>query len=177
MTFGSFNNFAKVTDEVLELWREILNAVPNSRLVVKSKICSIPDGREIVMRRLKDFPVELRPYSRDYLEQYNEIDVALDTFPYGGGVTTCEALFMNVPVVTLRGGLSASILTAAGLTEFIAQDSGEYVEKAVELAQCGNLNLREKVLASKLMDGQKYMQALEKIYREIFLKQNWCGGT
>ena len=167
VTFGSFNNFAKVTDEVLELWREILNAVPDSRLVVKSKICSVPDGREIVMRRLKNLPVELRPYSRDYLEQYNEIDVALDTFPYGGGVTTCEALFMNVPVVTLRGGLSASILTAAGLTEFIAQDSGEYVKKAVELARRGNLNLREKVLASRLMDGRKYMQALEKIYREI----------
>ncbi len=170
VTFGSFNNFAKVTDEILEVWREILNAVPNSRLVIKSKICSISDGREIVMRRLKNFPresVELRPYSRDYLEQYNEIEVALDTFPYNGGVTTCEALFMGVPVVTLRGGLGASILSAAGLTEFVARDSGEYIEKAVELARQGNLNLREKVLASRLMDGRKYMQALEKIYMEI----------
>ncbi|MBO4401758.1 MAG: hypothetical protein J5809_07930 [Selenomonadaceae bacterium] len=167
VTFGSFNNFAKVTDEVLELWREILNAVPNSRLIVKSKICSVPDGRKIVMRRLKDLPVELRPYSRDYLEQYNDIDIALDTFPYNGGVTTCEALYMGVPVVTLRGGLGASILTAAGCQEFIAQDAGEYIKKAVGLSQRRNLNLREKVLASRLMDGKRYMRALEKIYREI----------
>lgn len=175
VTFGSFNNFAKVTDAVINLWREILNAVPNSSLVVKSKICSVPDGREIVMRRLKNFPcesVELRPYSRDYLEQYNEIDVALDTFPYNGGVTTCEALYMNVPVVTLRGGLGASILSAAGLSEFIAQDFDEYIKKAVELARRGNLNLREKILASPLMDGKKYMRALEKIYRKIF-KGGW----
>lgn len=174
VTFGSFNNFAKVSDGVIKLWREILGAVENSRLVVKGKICSIPDGREIVLRRLKNLPVELRPYSRDYLEQYNEIDIALDAFPYNGGATTCEAIFMGVPVITLCGGLGASILTAAGLTEFIARDDAEYVRKAVELARRKDLlakyhaKLREKVLESRLMDGKKYMRGLEKLYREIY---------
>ncbi len=186
--FGSFNNFAKVTDAVLELWREILASVENSRLVIKNKICSIPDGREIVMRRLKDFPrdrIELRPYSRDYLEQYREIDIALDTFPYNGGVTTCEALFMNVPVISLRGNshgsnFGASILTAAGCQEFIAENPADYIKKAVELARQKDLladyhkNLREKILASQLTDGRKYMRGLEKIYRQIYQRLRTC---
>ncbi|MBQ9605159.1 MAG: hypothetical protein IJR45_07070, partial [Firmicutes bacterium] len=176
--FGSFNNFAKVTDAVINLWREILASVPNSRLVIKNKICSIPDGREIVLNRLKNLPVELRPYSRDYLAQYNEIDIALDTFPYNGGATTCEALFMNVPVISLRGNshgsnFGASILNAADLNELVAQDFGDYIKKAVDLARQKNLladyhkNLRGKILASRLMDGRKYLRGLEKIYRQI----------
>lgn len=184
VTFGSFNNFAKVGDGVIKLWREILGAVENSRLVVKGKICSIPDGREIVLKRLKNLPVELRPYSRDYLEQYNGIDIALDAFPYNGGATTCEAIFMGVPVIVLSGGLGASILTAAGLTEFIARDCDEYVRKAVELARRKDLlaeyheTLREKVARSRLMDGKKYMRGLEKIYREIYQsKKIWRGGN
>lgn len=181
VTFGSFNNFAKVTDEVLTLWKEILDAVPNSRLVIKNKICSIDDGRKILIDRLRSFnfpveKVELRRYSKSYLDEYNEIDIALDTFPYNGGLTTCEALYMGVPVVTLRGDfhgakIGASILTAAGLPELIAQDSQEYIKKAVELAG-GNFstyhkNLREKVSNSALMDTQKYMAKLEKLFLEI----------
>ena len=89
VTFGSFNNFAKVNDEVLICWKEILDAVPDSKIVIKNKICSVEDGRKILIDRLQkiNFPVEkveLRPYSKNYLEQYNEIDIALDTFPYNG---------------------------------------------------------------------------------------------
>ena len=181
VVFGSFNNFAKVTDEVLTCWKKILDAVPNSKLIIKSKICSIEDGKKILIDRLQNlnFPlekIELRPYSPDYLEQYNDIDIALDTFPYNGGLTTCEALYMGVPVISLRGNyhgskIGASILTAANLPEFIAQDSTDYIKKAVESAG-GNFadyhkNLREKISKSALMDGKKYAAAVEEFFSKL----------
>lgn len=181
VTFGSFNNFAKANDAVLKIWLEILRAVPNSRLILKNKTCSIPEGREIIRRRLRDFPldrIELRPFSRDYLEQYNGIDVALDTFPYGGGLTTCEALFMGVPVVALKGGLGESILTAAGLPELIAENFDAYIRKAAELARRKDLladyhgHLRDKLLKSKLMDERRYAREVERCYLEVH-KLKW----
>ncbi len=184
VTYGSFNNFAKVSDEVLYLWRAILEQMPDSILVIKNKICSIPAGREILIERLKKmtFPidrVELRPYSPDYLEQYREIDVALDTFPYNGGLTTCEALYMGVPVVTLRGKshgarYGASILTNADVGELIAQNPMEYVKKAVQLGKRKELvagyhaGLREHLLTSALMDSRQYMKEIEECYREAW---------
>ena len=181
VTFGSFNNFAKVTDDVLICWKKILDAVPNSKLVIKSKICSIDDGKKILIDRLQNLnfnleQIELRPYSKDYLEQYNEIDIALDTFPYNGGLTTCEALYMGVPVISRRGNyhgsnIGASILTAACLPEFVAQDSNEYIKKAVELAGGKFLdyqkNLREKISKSDLMDAKKYAAEIEKLFEKI----------
>lgn len=100
VTFGSFNNFAKVTDSTLLLWRSILEQVKDSKLVIKGKICSIPSGQDIVKKRLKKLSfdlarIEFRPYSPDYLEEYRDIDIALDTMPYNGGITTCEALYMG----------------------------------------------------------------------------------
>ena len=108
VTFGCFNNFSKISRETLLLWRAILEQVPTARLVLKSKTCSIPAGRKFIRERLAELSidasrVELRPYSPDYLEQYRDIDIALDTMPYNGGLTTCEALYMGVPVVSLRG--------------------------------------------------------------------------
>ena len=144
ITFGCFNNFNKVTDSILIAWREILNAVPNSKLILKSKIFDTEECRNFISERLKNLglnldKIEMRVFSADYLEQYNEIDIALDTFPYNGGLTTCEALYMGVPVISRRGNyhgskIGASILTAAGLPEFVAQDSDDYIKKAIELA-------------------------------------------
>ena len=183
VTFCSFNNFAKVSDDVLYVWRAILDAVPNSRLILKGKIFSLDDGKDIVREKLRKFSlptdrVEFRPYSPDYLEQYREVDIALDTFPYTGGTTTCEALYMGVPVITLRGKthgsrLGASILTAADITELIAQSPMDYVNKAIQLSRRKELiaayhvGLREHVKASALMDYKTYIRALEKIYRTI----------
>lgn len=183
VTFGSFNNFAKVTDEILSAWKKILDGVENSRLVIKSKICSVEQGREILTERLAqmNFPLEkitLQPYSENYLEEYRDIDIALDTFPYTGGATTCEAIFMGVPVISLRGkthgeNFSASILKSANLPELVTENFSDYIKKAVELGRNKNLiadyhkNLREKVLQSNLMDGEKYIRAIEKIFLEI----------
>ena len=184
ITYGSFNNFAKVSEEVLYLWRAILEQVPDSILVIKNKICSVPSGREILLERLKKmaFPVdriELRPYSPDYLEQYRDIDVALDPFPYNGGLTTCEALYMGVPVITLRGKshgarFGVSILTNADVSELIARNSMEYVKKAVQLGKRKELiagyhaGLREHMLKSPLMDSRQYMKEIEQCYRDAW---------
>ena len=183
ITFGSFNNFSKVSDDMLALWRGVLERMKGARLVVKSKICSIAAGRKIVKERLQRFgiplaQVELRPYSPDYLEQYADIDIALDTFPYTGGVTTCEALYMGVPVITKAGGthgsrFSTSLLENAGLSQLVARGDMEYVRKAVELADSPDIlrrlhrDLRAHVEASPLMDAKGYMKDLEDIYREI----------
>ena len=184
VTFGSFNSFAKVTDEMLVQWRNILQAVPNSKLVIKCKICSVPSGQEIVRQRFKRLGgnpdvLELRPFSPDYLTQYGDIDIVLDTAPYNGGLTTCDALYMGVPVIALRGKThgsryGASILTAAGVPELIAENLREYTGKAVQLAKNGMLlnrlhrELPEQVRNSRLMDGKGYMQELEEAYRQIW---------
>ena len=184
ITYGSFNNFAKVSDDVLYLWRAVLEQVPDSILVIKNKLCSIASGRELLIERLQkmSFPIdriELRPYSPDYLEQYRDIDVALDTFPYNGGLTTCEALYMGVPVVTLRGKshgsrYGASILTNADVGELIARNPMEYVKKAVQLGKRKELiagyhaGLREHLLKSPLMDSRQYMKEIEKCYLEAW---------
>ena len=186
VTFGSFNNFAKVTDEILNLWRAILEKIPDSILVIKSKICSIEQGGEIVRERLQKIGfsldrIDLRLYSPDYLEQYRDIDIALDTFPYTGGATTCEALYMGVPVISLRGKshgskFGESILTAADLHELIAKSPMDYIKKAVHMGSRKELiagyhsGLREHLLKSPLMDAKKYMSELEKYYRAMWKK-------
>lgn len=184
VTFGCFNNLAKLSDETLLCWRAILDRVPRSRLVFKGKMLSVPDGRQLFTERLQglQFPVErveLRPFSEQYLEEYADIDIALDTSPYTGGLTTCEALYMGVPVVTLRGRthgsrFGASILTAAGLTELIAENEMEYVKIATALARhpehlaLNRQRLRTHLEASLLMDGKRYMRGVESVYRELW---------
>ena len=186
VTFGSFNNFAKATDEMLLLWRGILDQVRDSKLVIKSKICSIPSGQQLLRERLKRLNfelarVELRPYSPDYMEQYRDIDIALDTAPYNGGATTCEALFMGVPVITLRGRshasrFGASILVNAGVEELVVENDLNYVRRAVQLGNSPQLigayhsGLRANVLKSPLMDAEGYMKELEAAYRTVWRK-------
>ena len=186
VTFGSFNNFAKVTDEMLLLWRGILESVRDSKLIIKGKIASIDSGIHFVKKRLSMLSydlarVEFRPYSPDYLEQYRDIDIVLDSAPYNGGLTTCEALYMGVPVISLRGRthgsrFGASILTNAGVRELIAENDINYVRRAVQLAETPKLleayhmGLRANMKRSHLMDVQGYMEELESGYQEIWEK-------
>ena len=191
VTFGSFNNFAKVTDEVLLLWRGILESVRGSKLIIKGKIASIDSGINFAKKRLSMLNydlarVEFRPYSPDYLEQYRDIDIALDTAPYNGGLTTCEALYMGVPVISLRGRthgarFAASILTNAGVRELIAENDINYVRRAVQLAETPKLleayhmGLRANMKRSPLMNVQGYMEELETAYQEIW--ENFCASS
>ena len=191
VTFGSFNNFAKVTDEMLLLWRGILESVRGSKLVIKGKICSIDSGINFAKKRLSMLNydltrVEFRPYSPDYLEQYRDIDIALDTAPYNGGLTTCEALYMGVPVISLRGRthgsrFGASILTNAGVRELVAENDINYVRRAVQLAESPKLleayhmGLRANMKRSPLMNVENYMEELETAYQEIW--EDFCKNA
>ena len=180
ITFGCFNNFSKITDSMLKAWKKILDAVPNSKLILKHKIFDTAECKNFVIERLKNLEidiarVEMRGFSADYLEQYGEIDIALDTFPYNGGLTTCEALFMGVPVISLYGErhgtrFGYSILKNIGLARFAASSFEEYIQRAVALAADKDLikilrkNLRDMMKNSHLMNVKEYVRGLEIFY-------------
>ena len=184
VTFGSFNNLSKVNDTVLAVWAEILRCVPGSRLFLKGDLLSDEEGREILRQKLVSLGIdearlELRGFSRSYLTEYYEMDVALDTFPYPGGGTTCDALYMGVPVVSLGdgshgGNFGISLLKNAGLDFCCAYSHEEYVEKAVllagdfELLDALHLGLRNMMSNSPLMNQAVYMCDLENGYKEIW---------
>ena len=184
ITFGSFNNFTKVNNEVLLLWKEILVRVPNSILLLKSSIlgnqCCLPSIKSrfeklgLPLERIK-----FRPETYPYLHEYNDIDIALDTFPYPGGGTTCDALYMGVPVITLVGNrhgsrFGFSILKNIGLEELAAKSKAEYVNIVVSLANDVELlnglrkNLRTMMKNSNLMNQRQYINNIEAQYKKIY---------
>ncbi|MEJ0093674.1 MAG: tetratricopeptide repeat protein [Methylocella sp.] len=191
-TFGSFNNIAKIGPEVVTLWSAVLRAAPQSRLLLKW--ASLAD--ETARRRLSDAflaegidleRVELRGFSphKEMLAEYGEIDVALDPFPFCGALTTCEALWMGVPVVTLPQERPASrqtlsFLDVLGLSELAASSSAEYIAIAAALAadpeRLTNLraSLRTRMAAFPLCDGAVFTGALEAAYREMWRRK--CAG-
>lgn len=172
VTFGSFNSRAKLSEECIAMWTRVLEAVPNSRLVLKSVFGTGDEPardslRQVFVDRGVDaerIDILLRRGSvADHLAAYNEIDIALDTFPYHGTTTSCEALWMGVPVVTLAGDRHAarvgvSLLSSIGLEAFVADNVDEYVEIAVALAENPQSlsglrqTMRERVCSSPLMD-------------------------
>lgn len=183
VTFGSFNNTAKLNQQVLEAWAKILKAVPNSRLILKWR--TFADGP--YCQRTTDFFVaqgiaverlELRPVSThsQLLEQYADIDIALDPFPFSGGHTSCEALWMGVPVVTLPQSRVVSrqtwsFLNNIGLAGLAAADEAAYVQLAANLANSPQTllvlrqSLRNKMRASPLCDVAGFTRLLEDAYR------------
>ncbi|WP_303841694.1 hypothetical protein [Selenomonas ruminantium] len=183
ITFGSFNNFAKVNDGMLCLWREILAQVPGARLLLKHQLLGTEEGRNYTLERLRRLHlpldrIEMRPYSADYLREYGDMDIALDTAPYPGGLTTCEALYMGVPVVTLTGNrhgarFGESFLRNLGLDELVAANAEQYKTIAALLAGDWDLltvlreKLRPMMRMSPLMDGSQYMRDLEHLYRQF----------
>ena len=185
VTFGSFNNLAKLTPPVIALWARLLLAVPGSRLVLKWKSLDA----YAVRRRIQTLfarhgvdpqRIECRGFSNHYLAlaEYNDVDVALDPFPFTGGLTSCEALWMGVPVLTLLGATpigrqTASFLEAIGLPELIARDEDEFL--ALALALAGDLprlaalreGLRDRMAGSPLCDGARFAGDLEQGYRTM----------
>ncbi|HIC65938.1 MAG TPA: hypothetical protein EYO87_08070, partial [Paracoccus sp.] len=192
VTFGCFNNLTKFNAEVVALWSKILGAAGDARLVLKCKQLGDDAMRQRVgdMFRTQGIAAErldLRGQSAhpDLLAQYNDIDIALDPLPFAGMTTTCEALWMGVPVVTLAGGSRAgrvgvSILSAVGLEEFIAETADAYVEIAARLAadkaRMAELkaSIRGRMAASDLCDTEAMARAVEDAYRTIW--RNWCAG-
>jgi predicted O-linked N-acetylglucosamine transferase (SPINDLY family) len=190
-TFGSFNNLAKITPEVVAVWAKILHRAPTARLVLKYRGLGDPTVKQRYLDLFAAHDVgpqrlELLPFGSyaEYLATYHEVDVALDPFPFSGSATTCDALWMGVPVVTCPGETfasrhSLSHLSNVGLTETIAHDLDEYVELAVALAadlprlSALRACLRQQMPASPLCDGKRFAAHLESILRDVW--QQWTG--
>lgn len=190
VTFGCFNNITKVTPETIELWVKIMKRTEGSRVVLKGKPFNDEGVRahyldQFVSRGVSAERVDLRGGSThdQLLAQYNDIDIALDPFPYSGGLTTAEALYMGVPVITKPGETfaarhAASHITNAGLANWVCESFEEYADKAVSwahdldsLAQLRN-GLRDQVKASPLCDADRFARNLETALRDMWVK--WC---
>lgn len=188
VTFGSFNNLAKVNDHVIELWSEILRAVPTARLMLKNHSLTDPDTRErhreaFMRHGIARERLELIGHTAsraEHLALYGRMDIALDTFPYNGTTTTCEALWMGVPVITLAGQahsgrVALSLLSALQLQELGADSAQGYVALAVALANDQakliqlHATLRERMQRSPLCNGRDFAHKVEMAYREL-----WC---
>lgn len=185
ISFGSFNNLTKLGPALVRHWSMILSAVPGSRLVLKWRTLADPRMRERVTQAFAAHQIpadrlDLRAASPHaaMLAEYHDIDIALDPFPFSGGLTSCEALWMGVPVVTLPGARAVSrqtesILRAAGLAEWVAASPEDHIRIVTALA--GDLDrlaelragLRARLEASSLCDGPGFTCRLETIYRAI----------
>ena len=183
ITFGCLNNFAKVTQSTLAVWLRLLQSLPNSQLILHAKegshstrVREFFASHQVSEQRITF--VEFLSFNK-YLEVYEQIDIALDPFPYGGGTTTCDALWMGVPVVTLSGETAVgrggrSILSNIGLPELVANNVEDYVRIAAELASdlprlAGTrASLRERMRNSVLMDAPRFARGVEAAYREMW---------
>jgi protein O-GlcNAc transferase len=191
VTFGSFNNLTKVTPAVIALWSAVLRAVPDGRLLLKWR--SLADPTECARLRqafaahgIAADRLELRaatPHA-EMLGEYGAVDIALDPFPFCGGMTSCEALWMGVPIVTLPRSRPVSrqtlaFLTELGLADLAASDEADYVAIAATLAHDRDrlaalrAGMRDRMLKTPLRDRVRFTRALEAAYRTMW--QHWCA--
>ena len=192
VTFGCLNNFCKASPEALDLWIQLLRGLPKSRLILQAgegshrqRVRDLLERQGMDAGRVKFVGWVPLP---EYFKRYEQIDVGLDPFPCNGGTTTCDALWMGVPVVTLagrtavgRGGVS--VLRNVGMPELIAETPQQYVQIATDLAgdlpRLGELRrtLRARMQASPLMDAERFARNIEAAYRQMW--RNWCerGGV
>ena len=196
ITFGCFNKPEKINDTVIELWADVLRAVPESKLLLKYfNSYSEPDMSARWTSRFKNNGISedrlIFQYNSDcrqtHLALYEQIDISLDPFPFNGATTTFEALSMGVPVVSLLGKhfvdrVAASIVTHAGYPEFVAKTKEDYVKLAKNLASDIDglnklrLSIRENLQKSKICDGEPYCRNIETAFRDMWT--TWCktGG-
>ena len=182
--FASFNQYQKFYDPMLRAWQEIMERVPQSRLLLKNNAYSKPGVVQSAYERLQRLGfdmsrVQFEQATRDYMNRYLDVDIALDTFPWPGGGTTCDALYMGVPVVSYyterhSTRFTYSLLANIGLSDLASTSLSDYVETAVALA--GNLDLldalhrelRDRMKASPVMDQERYIREMEECYRAIW---------
>lgn len=193
ITFGSFNNLSKINDSVIDLWCRLLNKVDASRLLLKNASFS---DQEIASRYISKFAelgidkerlmfVGYAKSKSDHLKMYSQMDISLDTFPYNGTTTSCESLWMGVPLVTFEGDrhagrVGASLLKAIGRYDWVAKEPGSYIDSAVK--HCENisalqntrLSLREIMKNSELCEPATFVRSLESAYHD-FIKAEYSG--
>ena len=190
-TFGCFQNPAKLDDRVLRLWARILVALPSARLRLQNQLFDDVSGRDRFAQRLRGHgidPARVALHGRvprnHYLATHAEVDLILDTFPFPGGTTTCEALWMGVPTLTLAGESllarqGASLMTAARLADWVVESEDEYLAKAIEwttdLSGLSELRgaLREQMARSPLCDAERFARHLESAWRGMW--RQWLG--
>jgi protein O-GlcNAc transferase len=185
ITFGSFNTPQKLNKEVIRVWSRLLREVPGARLLLKGGHPDDNGLREGVLARFAEAgadPARIEFLARtkgieEHLALYGRVDVALDPFPYNGTTTTCEALFMGVPVVTLAGAMhpgrvGVSLLNAIGEGSLIARSEDEYVRIAAGAAGRSRAELRGKLLSSPLCDGPGFARRMEGALRGVWAA--WC---
>ena len=189
ITFGSLNSMLKLTPQIIALWSQLLLSVPQARLL----LATVPAGEareriaaEFARHGVPAAALSIRaPLAREqFWALYQEIDIALDTYPCNGGATTCEALWSGVPVLSLAGGLfqsraGLSLLSVIGLPQLVAHNEADFLRIARELAldreQLSQLRreLRMRMRNSPLLDEARFTRALEALYRDAW--RNWCG--
>jgi predicted O-linked N-acetylglucosamine transferase (SPINDLY family) len=194
-TFGSFNNLAKINSVVLDTWALILEQVPGSVILLKARGLRDEKVKERILTAFAargivgESRIQMMGHERsseDHMLLYNQMDLALDTFPYNGTTTTCEALWMGTPVLSFEGAchagrVGASLLTHAGLGELVAKDRNGYIDKAVALGNDRGVlarlrsGLRERFASSAVMDAGRLARGLEKVYREAW--QAYCASS
>ena len=191
VTFGSLHKLEKLNRLVLDLWVRIVQEVPGSRLLLCRDALRGTTAaywmEQFLQRGLAREQIVLHwlePVGMQHLRVYDQIDIALDAYPWNGHTTACEALWMGVPVVALRGlhhagRMVASLLSCLGLTELLAETPEDYVHLAVRLAHDGqrraewHCGLRGRMQQSPLCDAVGFSQGLEAAYRQVW--RDWCG--
>ena len=187
VTFGCFNNLAKMTDQVVACWAEILKGVPDSRLLLKTKQLDDASAREGVLSSFSKHGVSAdrlsllgrSPERAAHFAAYNQVDIALDPFPYAGTTTSVEALWMGALLLTLRGDcfvshVGESILHNMGLGEWIGETPEDYIEKAIAFASdlptlsAMRVGLRPRLLASPICDAPLFARNLEDAFQGMW---------
>jgi len=183
-TFLCQQNMLKLSDDLLMLWKQVFDKLGDFRLILQNKTISTKEGKAHLQKRLKNLgyrlsQVTLLPFAKDYKETFKQADIALDTTPYPGGVTTCEAIYNGLPVVTLRGNdpwsrLGASVLSAAHIEELIADTPKDYANIILSLSQNTDKlrEIKSKLLSSlnssRLMDLKGYSKELFGLYKKVY---------
>lgn len=193
LTFGCINRLSKIGPAVVATWSRILHGLPDARLLLQASAFASEEPKDVVRRRFMNHGIaterlDLRPFTDEatMLRAYREIDIALDPFPYNGCNTTCDALSMGVPVLTLEGTTlcgrhGVALLASCGLTSWITASTDAYVGRAmsaaadIEALSELRIELPRRFRAAPVCDAKCFTEALERLYRELW--QDWCASA